>query len=85
MKEVITIGTQINTADGYIIITAEGRGANTVYIDEYTAIWDDENDTETGEYKKESYLITLHDIARRMKEMDGRNHDIRFEKNTEEA
>lgn len=85
MKEIITIGTQIDTVDGYIVITSEGRGANTVNVDEYTIVWDDENDTDTGEYNKTSRLLTLNDIARRMKEVDGRNHDIRFEKNTEEA
>lgn len=77
-KDIITIGQKINTADGYIEITAAGTAANNVSVDEYTIIWDEETDTEKG-YNKESKLMTLNDIARRMKEVDGQNHELRFE------
>ena len=77
MKDIITIGQEINTLEGYIEITAAGKASNAVYVNEYTIIWDDETDTEKG-YNKESKLMTLHDIARRMKEMDGKNHELQF-------
>ena len=78
MKDIITIGQKINTPDGYIEIAAAGTASNNVSVNEYTIIWDEETDTEKG-YNKESKLMTLNDIARRMKEMDGKNHDLQFE------
>ena len=78
MKDIITIGQKINTPDGYIEIAAAGTASNNVSVNEYTIIWDDETDTEKG-YNKKSKLMTMNDIARRMKEMDGKNHEIQFE------
>ena len=66
MLDHITKGTEITTADGYIIVT--GYNGHIVYADYYT-----DDDTKTEE------RYTLSEIAGLMKELDGKNHRVIYD------
>ena len=69
-KEQICKGFEINTITGGLKVT--GYNGSIVYLEEYTA-----NDDGNLEFTGESRL-TLEEIAKVMKEMDGLNHKIEF-------
>jgi hypothetical protein len=71
--EQIRKGTQINTIEGYFVVT--GYNGHIVYCDEYTT---SEEDLDTFEKAGERRL-TLQEIAHEMKKVDGRNHHVTWE------
>ena len=74
MKNVIHIGSIIDTLDGYIIITSINE-AGLAWADEYIVDGDDEAK------KTDTVLkLTAQDIARRMRELDGKNHTVIMER-----
>lgn len=70
-REIITKGTKIDTIYGYEIVT--GYNGSVVYTDTYEILDDEEP------YKLRESMLTYSDINARMKEVDGRNHSVRYE------
>lgn len=62
---------QINTMDGFVKIT-DNNGSGLICCDSYAV---DENGKENFEGIER---LTLSDVAKRMKELDGCNHDLCF-------
>ena len=69
-REIISIGTEISTEVGYLKV--KSYNGSIVYVDEYT---DDENGNEVVEER----MLTLEEIGKEMKSIDGKNHDLRWE------
>lgn len=70
MKNIITIGTQIETLAGYEQVT--GYNGSIVYTDSYEVDMDGKAE-KVGERK-----LTTGEIELLMREVDGRNHEVRF-------
>ena len=69
--ERITKGTEISTIEGKIVATS--YNGSIVYFDEYTL-------NEEGEYEYErERRLTLCEVGKVMKELDGMNHNVIWE------
>lgn len=77
MKNIITIGTDIDTICGYEQVT--GYSNDIVYTDSYE-INEDGDAVKTG-----SRRLTLNEIARLMTEVDGQAHSVGFEDKEEDT
>ena len=64
--EYITEGSIINTTEGYLEVKGH-NDSDVIYFDEYGI---------DNELVEEYASLTLHDIARRMQELDGRHHEV---------
>lgn len=78
-EDIITIGTRISTVTGCDIVT--GYNGSIVYLDEYEPDFDNNPDDliKTGER-----MLTLYEIGLLMKELDGHNHNVTFESDTDD-
>lgn len=79
MSDHITKGTEITTADGYIIVT--GYNGHIVYAERHvlTAPDDEEYTDDNAIDVKTDEMYTLSEIAGLMKEVDGRNHRVIYD------
>lgn len=71
MKNIITIGTQIETLAGFEQVT--GYNGSIVYTDSYEVDMDGKAE-KVGERK-----LTTNEIELLMREVDGKNHDVTYE------
>lgn len=67
-KDIITIGTEINTISGIIKVT--DFNGSLVAVDEYDI------DEEGTPMKVDGNALTLNEIGNLMKQMDGQNHKV---------
>ena len=74
MKNRIKCGSCIETNDGKLIVRGRGNAMYTAFVEEY--VYDD--DTGDVVYARD-LTLTFYEIAKRMKEMDGRNHQVVFD------
>lgn len=72
--EHIRKGSEITTLTGYLVVT--GYNGSIVYCDEYT--YTDEADFDKCE-KTGERMLTLREIEREMKEVDGGNHRLVYD------
>lgn len=70
-KDIITTGAQIDTIEGYEVV--KSYNGSIVYTDSYEYD-DDGNPQKTGECR-----LTLEEVGKLMKGVDGRNHRVTFE------
>lgn len=71
MKTTIHKGSKIDTLSGYLVVN--GYNGNIFYTDEYIA------DSDGNPEMVEKLMLTASDIQRAMKQLDGRNHIVRWE------
>ena len=71
MTEIIKNGSEISTLAGYELV--KGYNGSIVYTDSYE-IDDDGNASMVDER-----MLTLEEIGHLMREVDGRNHNVRYE------
>ena len=64
-------GKEIVTLTGYIVVGKQNPGGH-VWCTEV------ECDEDGCSAYEEEHLLTLHDIAKRMKEVDGKNHKVGY-------
>lgn len=70
-REIITKGTRLDTIYGYEVVT--GYNGSVVYTDTYEVLEGEEP------YKIRESMLTYSDINARLKEVDGLNHNVRYE------
>jgi len=71
-KHIITVGTRIDTLDGYVIVKHTNE-AGLCTCDEYIA---DDEDPDKLVKSDEALRLMPSDIARRMREVDGLAHEV---------
>lgn len=71
MKTTIRKGSKIDTLSGYLVVN--DYNGSIFYVDEH--ITDENGNSETIEKS----MLTASDIQRAMKQLDGRNHIVRWE------
>lgn len=70
MTNYIKANDTINTIEGYLVVKGQNCGG-LVYLDEYR-VDDDGNEILSGKDR----MLTLSEIGRVMKEVDGDNHNV---------
>lgn len=68
----IKVGSEIDTVTGKLVVT--GWNGHIAFVDEYEFDYDTEEEKKTCER-----MLTLSEIGKEMKEVDGLNHNVIWE------